>query len=127
LIGGILKKCPIDEGFVERVLESGCVRALAEAAVEVKGEAVYRGAFEFAEALATVKWADDFGTWSRPAVAWHGTPAAADAAAAYLLVVSRRLEGVALLREAGVIDTLTQNRASFPAAVRQIVENFHLC
>jgi hypothetical protein len=127
LIGGLLKKCPIDEAFVERVLESGCVRALAEAVAEVRNEGIYRSAFEFAEVLGKVKWADEFGAWIRVAVECLSVPESRDAAAEYLLAVSRRPEGVALLRQAGVHTTLSQNGASFPATVRQVITNLDIC
>jgi hypothetical protein len=118
VIGPLLKKCRVDAAFLTRIVESGCVRAIAGLVESPLTDRTFERVYAFAEALASAGWADDFATFIRAAGTHVQGPAPlAAAAAAFLTAVSLLPSGVAFVKQTGIVSFLSQRRATLPPEV----------
>jgi hypothetical protein len=87
LIGPLLKKCPINVSFVARLVDSGFLRGFVDAVKELDNEQTYMKAYALVEALAPVKWVDDFGAFAETANCQLHSPTTTEAAQSYLAMI----------------------------------------
>jgi hypothetical protein len=123
LIGPMLKRCPLDAAFVERMIASGSVVWLIDVTNEVNKEEVYMSAYSIVEALVPVKWLDDFGAYIRSTrTHLQASTPIAHAAANYLMVLSMQPLAIPLLQRASFRDFLTDRLPGFEPDVAKVVQ-----
>jgi hypothetical protein len=123
LIGPMLKKCPLNAKFVERVIASGSIVWLIDVTSEINKEEFYLGAYSIIEALVPIKWLDDFGAYIQLAKTHLiATGPIAITAADYLMVISKQSLAIPLLQRANIRDFLVDRVSSFQAEVAAVIE-----